>query len=177
MMVSTTSPAGRAFAGLALGVVIALLGSTSALGQENMMFFGIIKDAKSGKAMHNASLRIVTDTIAGDSVFTDPQGSYQIFVPLGGLHRLVYNAEGYDWKVVEVDTRAEMEPADLNKEWNIRIDISLVRTDLVLSEELLNTPVGRSKWIQERHAFEWDTPYSERYQVRYKEEVKAVKKK
>ena len=141
------------------------------------MLFGIVKEAKSGKAVHNATLRVVTDSVPGDSVFTDPQGSYQIFVPLGGLHRLVYDADGHDRKVVEVDTRAEMDPADRNKEWNIRIDIALVRTDLVLSDELLDTPVGRSKWIQERHAFEWDTPYSERYQIRYKADVKAARQK
>jgi hypothetical protein len=146
-------------------------------GQGNLMFFGIVKDAKSGKAVHNATLRIVTDSVPGDSVFTDPQGSYQIFVPLGGLHHLEYTAEGHDRKVVEVDARADMGPADRNKEWNIRIDISLVREGIILSDDLLDTPVGRSKWVEERHAFEWDTPYSERYQIRYKQEVKAAKQK
>lgn len=145
--------------------------------QNNMMFFGLVTDARSGKPIHNATLLVVTDSIPSDSVFTDPSGSYQVFVPLGGLHRLVYSADGTHPKVVEVDASAEMEPADQNKEWNIRIDITLVDNALDLSTDLLTAPVGRSKWIAERHAFEWDTPYSERYQIRYKQEVKAAKKK
>ena len=156
---------------------VAMIMGASCFAQDSMMLFGIVTDAKSGKPIPNASLLVITDSIPSDSVFSDPAGSYQVFVPLGSVHRLVYYAEGAHQKVVEMDCSAEMEPADRNREWNIRIDITLVTDELELSADLLETPVGRSKWIAERHAFEWDTPYSERYQIRYKQEVKAAKKK
>lgn len=145
--------------------------------KNDLMLFGIVDDQKSNDVMQNVCVRVFTDSIAGDSVFTDAMGKYQVFVPLGKKHRLAFTAEGHHRKVVEIDATAEMEVADRVKEWNIRIDISLQPADVQLPDELLDTPIGMASWEAALHEFQWDQPYTERYKQRYKQAVKEAGKK
>ena len=57
------------------------------------------------------------------------------------------------------------------------LDIGLVRSDLVLPDELLDTPIGKAAWLPAVREFRWDQPYTERYKQRYKQAVKAAGRK
>lgn len=145
--------------------------------QKDLMLFGIVEDQRSGKPLQNVCVRIYTDSIAGDSVFTDPLGKYQTFVDLGGRHRVVYSADGHHRKVVEVDTNGDLDASALAQEWNMRIDISLLGSELELPDDLLDTPVGMAAWVPAMREFQWDQPYTERYRIRYKQAVKDAERK
>lgn len=148
-----------------------------AIGGDNMMLFGIVSEEKGDAEMQNVCVRVYTDSIPGDSVFTDAMGKYQLFVPLKGVHHLVYSTEGYHRKAVAIDTNGEMDEAARGEEWNMRIDISLAKADIALPDDLLDTPIGKAAWQPEMREFQWDQPYTERYKQRYKQEVKAAGKK
>lgn len=141
------------------------------------MLFGVVTEDKGGADMRNVCVRVLTDSIARDSVFTDALGKYQLFIPLTGIHRLVYAMDGYHRKVVEVDANGELDEAARRQEWNLRIDISLVKADVPLPDELLDTPIGKAAWQPEMREFRWDQPYTERYRQQYKQAVKAAGKK
>lgn len=165
-----------------LSLVLALCLTGVAFAQEpppknDLMLFGIVDDQKSNDIMQNVCVRVFTDSIAGDSVFTDSMGKYQVFVPLGKKHRVAYTAEGHHRKVVEIDATAEMDVADRVKEWNIRVDISLQPAEVSLPDDLLDTPIGMARWQASLHEFQWDQPYTERYKQRYKQAVKEAGKK
>lgn len=144
------------------------------IGKDQMMFFGIVTQEKGGAEMRNVTVRLYTDSVAGDSVFTDAVGKYQLFIPLNGVHRVVYSMEGYHRKVVQVDATGEMDAAARQQEWNLRVDISLVQADLALPDELLDTPIGKAEWQPGMREFKWDQPYTERYKQQYKQAVKAA---
>lgn len=141
------------------------------------MLFGIVEDQRSGKPLQNVCVRVYTDSIAGDSVFTDPVGKYQTFVSLGGVHRVVYSSDGHHRKVVQLDTSGELDDAARAQEWNMRVDISLMGSDLTLPDELLDTPIGIAEWQPAMREFQWDQPYTERYKQRFKQAVKEAGKK
>lgn len=143
----------------------------------DMMIFGIITDKAGNDPMRNASVTLHTDSMAVDSVFTDPLGRYQIFIPLAGVHRLVYAMDGYHRKTVEVDANAEMDAATRAQEWNLRVDISLLRAEVPLPDELLDTPVGKAAWQAEMREFKWDGPYTDRYEQRFKQALKEAARK
>lgn len=145
--------------------------------EQSMMLFGIVEDLKSGKPLSNACVRFATDSVIGDSVFTDGRGAYQTFVPLGDRYRLTYAADGHHVKSLVVDTKGEMEPADRQREWNLRIDITLASSALDLPEDLLDMPFGIASWVPAMHEFQWDGPYTERYREQFKLAVKAAEKK
>jgi|GEM_PF-940699 len=140
----------------------------------NMMFFGIVDDLRTGKALQNVCIRVYTDSVPGDSVFTDAAGKYQTFQPLHGLQHLVYSLDGHHRKVVEVDLNGEMETADRSREWNMRIDVSLVTAGAALADDLLDTPIGKAKWAPAMHEFQWDQAYTERYMHRFKRALKVA---
>ncbi|HRH71137.1 MAG TPA: hypothetical protein PLB89_16665 [Flavobacteriales bacterium] len=142
-----------------------------------MMLFGIVEDLKSGKPLSNACVRFATDSVMGDSVFTDGRGAYQTFIPLGDRYRLTYAADGHHVKSLIVDATGEMEPADRQREWNLRIDITLASSALDLPEDLLDMPFGIASWVPAMHEFQWDGPYTERYREQFKLAVKAAEKK
>ncbi len=162
---------------LAIALALCLVRMAFAQAPPSIMLFGIVDDQKTNNAMQNVCVRVFTDSIAGDSVFTDAVGKYQLFVPLGQKHRLAYTAEGHHRKVVEVDATAEMDAAARNQEWNIRIDISLLPAEVPLPDELLDTPIGMAAWQPAMREFQWDQPYTERYKQRYKQAVKEAGKK
>ena len=145
--------------------------------EKNMMLFGIVEDLKTGKPVPNASVGFATDSVVGDSVFTDMRGAYQTFIPIGKRYRMTYRADGHHAKVLVVDTQGEMEPADQQREWNMRIDITLASSALDLPEDLLDMPFGIASWVPEMHEFQWDGPYTERYRDQFKQAVKAAEKK
>lgn len=144
---------------------------------QRIMLFGIVEDLKSGKPIPNACIRFATDSVVGDSVFTDGRGAYQTFAPLGQRYRLTYAADGHHLKSLVVDTKCEMEPADRQREWNMRIDITLVSSALELPEDLLDMPFGIASWVPAIHDFQWDGPYTERYREQFKLALKAAEKK
>lgn len=144
--------------------------------EQEMMLFGIVEDERGNAPMQNVCVRVYTDSIAGDSVFTDPMGKYQVFVPLKGVHTLVYRMDGYHRKTVQVDTNGEMDNVARTKEWNIRIDIGLAQAGKPLPDDLLDTPIGRAKWQPSLGEFQWDQPYTERYKQRYKQALKAAER-
>ena len=147
------------------------------IGEGKMMLFGIVSEEKGGIELRNVTVRLYTDSVAKDSVFTDPMGKYQLFIPLAGVHRVVYSLDGFNRKIVEVDTNGELDEAARKQEWNLRVDIGLVRSDLVLPDELLDTPIGKAAWLPAVREFRWDQPYTERYKQRYKQAVKAAGRK
>lgn len=138
------------------------------------MLFGVVDTQKNGNALGNTTVQVLTDSVPGDSTFTDALGKYQVFVPLGKKHLLVFTAAGYHRKVVEFDASAEMDINDRAKEWNVRIDISLRSDDVRLPDELLDMPIGRARWQGELHEFQWDQAYTERYKQRYKQAVREA---
>ncbi len=142
-----------------------------------MMLFGIVSEEKGGIELRNVTVRLYTDSVAQDSVFTDPMGKYQLFIPLTGMHRVVYSLDGFHRKIVEVDTNGDLDEAARKQEWNLRVDISLVRSEVELPDELLDTPIGKAAWQPAMHEFQWDQPYTERYKQRYKQAVKAAGRK
>ena len=162
---------------LRIGVALALLGAVRAQGQTQMMLFGIVEDQRTEHALENVGVRVFTDSIPGDSIFTDVEGRYQIFVPMKGCHRLVFTSDGYYRKAVEVDTNGKMDPADRQQEWNLRIDITLLTAEKELPDPLLDTPVGSAAWIPATKSFEWDQAYTARYALRFKEALKQAKRK
>jgi len=145
--------------------------------KNDLMLFGIVEDQRSGKPLQNVCVRVYTDSIAGDSVFTDPVGKYQTFVSLGGVHRVVYSGDGHHRKVVQLDTSGELDDAARAQEWNMRVDISLMGSELSLPDELLDTPIGIAEWEPAMREFQWDQPYTERYKQRFKQAVKEAGKK
>ncbi|MEO8589692.1 MAG: hypothetical protein ABI432_10015 [Flavobacteriales bacterium] len=157
-------------------LLFALFGALHLSGQSKMMLFGIVEDQRSD-AMQNVCVRVFTDSIAGDSIFTDAKGSYQLFVPIAGCQRLVYTADAHHRKVVEVDANGKMDPADRNQEWNLRVDITLLAAEQDLPADLLDTPVGMAAWAPATKSFEWDQAYTARYMLRYKEALKQAKRK
>jgi len=163
----------RIFLLMAFGSVI----SVQAQKEQHMMLFGIVEDLKSGKPIPNACVRFDTDSMAGDSVFTDMRGAYQTFVPMGQRYKLTYAADGHHGKLLVVDTQGEMEPADRQREWNMRIDITLASSALELPEDLLDMPFGVASWVPAMHDFQWDGPYTERYREQFKLALKAAEKK
>lgn len=144
--------------------------------QSDLMLFGIVEDGR-GQPLQNVCVRVYTDSVAGDSVFTDPLGKYQTFVPLDGEHRLTYTYDGHHRKCVLINADAEMDAADRVREWNMRIDITLLPADAPLPDDLLDTPAGMAAWVPAMHEFQWDQPYSERYKQRLKQEMKAAGRK
>lgn len=161
---------------LAIGTVCIAQDSTATKPQD-MMLFGIVTDEAGNDPMRNVTVRLYTDSVAGDSVFTDPLGKYQLFVPLAGVHRLVYSMDGYHRKTVLVDANAEMDAAARALEWNMRIDISLMLAQVALSDELLDTPIGKAAWQADLREFKWDQPYTDRYKLRLKQALKAAGKR
>jgi len=158
-------------------LTIALLAVGPALcAQEHLLVFGIVKDLDSGGMMQNVRVRVFTDGLEGDSVFTDPLGRYQIGLPLRGVHVIEYNSALHHPKVVEVSTDNDMDALDREQEWGMRIDITLASAFLELPEDLVTMPAGKAAWIPERHAFEWDGPYTERYLFQFRKAVKAAKR-
>lgn len=143
---------------------------------ENLMLFGIVEDQRSGKPLQNARVRVYTDSIAGDSVFTDALGKYQLFVPLLGVHRLEYADPDHHRKLVEVDANGEFDAVARAQEWNLRIDIDLLLADVALPDELLDTPIGKAAYVAAMREFQWDQPYTERYKQRFKQELKSAGK-
>jgi hypothetical protein len=146
-------------------------------GTENIMLFGIVEDQRSGRALQNVRVRVYTDSIAGDSVFTDPTGKYQIFLPLNGSHRLEYWLEDHHRKVVQVDANGEMDATARAQEWNLRVDIDLLIADPPLPDDLLDMPAGVAEWEPAMRDFQWNRPYSERYKQRYKQALKEAGRK
>lgn len=146
------------------------------IGKDRMMLFGIVTDDKSDVELRNVTVRVFTDSVAQDSVFTDPMGKYQLFLPLTGMHHVVYSMDGFHRKVVQVDANGELDEAARKQEWNLRVDISLVRSDKALPDELLDTPIGKAAWQPAMREFQWDQPYTERYKQRFKQAVKAAGK-
>lgn len=162
---------------LRIAVLLALLGAARAQGQTQMMLFGIVEDQRTEHALQNVCVRVYTDSIPGDSIFTDVDGRYQIFVPMKGCHRLVFANDGHYRKAVEVDTNGKMDPADRQQEWNLRIDITLLAAEKELPDLLLDTPVGSAAWIPATKSFEWDQAYTAREAQRFKEALKQAKRK
>lgn len=160
-----------------IAVVLSLFGATRAQGQTQMMLFGIVEDQRTEHALQNVCVRVYTDSIPGDSIFTDIEGRYQLFVPMKGCHRVVYSSEGFYRKAVEVDTNGKMDPVDRQQEWNLRIDITLLTAEKELPELLLDTPVGSAAWIPATKSFEWDQAYTARSAQRFKEALKQAKRK
>lgn len=142
----------------------------------NIMLFGIVEDERSGKPLQNTRVRVYTDSIAGDSVFTDALGKYQLFVPLQGVHRLEYAGPDHHRKLVEVDANGGFDAAARAQEWNLRIDIDLLLADVALPDELLDTPIGKAAYVSAMREFQWDQPYTERYKQRFKQELKSAGK-
>ncbi|HQV75381.1 MAG TPA: hypothetical protein PLE78_07815 [Flavobacteriales bacterium] len=156
-------------------LLLLAMGSTTCA-QEHLLVFGIVKDLDSGGMMQNVRVRLVTDGLEGDSVFTDPLGRYQIGLPLQGAHVIEYNSSLHHPKIVEVSTENDMDALDREQEWGMRIDITLASAFLELPEDLVSMPAGKAAWIPERHAFEWDGPYTERYLFQFRKAVKAAKR-
>ncbi len=146
-----------------------------AIGKDRMMLFGIVSEGTGGDALQNVTVRVFTDSVAQDPVFTDAMGKYQLFVPLTGVHRVVYSLAGHHRKVVEVDTNGEMDAEARAQEWNLRVDVSLKPAEIQLADDLLDTPVGKAAWQPVLREFQWDRPYTDRYEHRYKLAVKAAK--
>lgn len=160
-------------------IVLAIMSSAMqaqddvALRPQDMMLFGIVEEERGRAPMGNVRVQVSTDSVPGDSTFTDAMGKYQVFVPLKGVHRVVYGMEGHHRKAVLVDANADMDAAARAREWNIRIDIALMRSDTPLPDDLLDTPIGRAAWRKELGEFKWDEPYTERYKLRLKKALKA----
>lgn len=176
MMIGGAKITTRVFA---VALVHCMAGGVAAQTPEknDMMLFGIVEDQDSGKPIQNICVRVFTDSVPGDSVFTEANGKYQVFVPLSGVHRLVYSGEGRHRKVVTMDTNGELDAAARRQEWNMRIDISLVGSDVPLPDDLLDTPIGMAAWVPGVREFQWDQPYTERYMKRFKQAVKEAGKK
>lgn len=144
--------------------------------QEHLLVFGIVKDLDTGGMLQNVRVRVFTDNLERDSVFTDPLGRYQIGLPLQGAHVIEYNGAMHHPKIVQVSTDNDMDALDREQEWGMRIDVTLASALLDIPEELITMPAGKAAWIPERHAFEWDGPYTERYLFQFRKAVKAAKR-
>ena len=158
----------------AILVLMFVVCSTAVSSQHHLMVYGMVKDQATGGPIQNARVRIHTATVEGDSVFTDPMGRYQIRLPFQAEHMIEYNNELHHPKWVQMSTVHDMDSLDRQQEWGLRVDINLANSDLELPVDLIEMPAGIAAWISERHAFEWNGPYSERYKLRFKKEVKAA---
>lgn len=144
--------------------------------QEHLLIFGIVKDLDTGGMLQNVRVRVFTDSLEGDSVFTDPLGRYQVALPLHGAHVIEYYGTMHHPKIVQVSTENDMDALDRVQEWGMRIDVTLASLSLKIPEDLVNMPAGKAAWIPERHAFEWDGPYTERYLFQFRKAVKAARR-
>ncbi len=158
-------------------VAFTLLCALSGNAQDELMIYGVVKDMATGAVLQNACVRIHTEGVPGDSVFTDPLGGYQIRLPFNAVHMIEFGRDAFHTKWVRMSTVHDMDALDRDQEWGMRVDISLADRGLDLPKDLLDMPAGIAAWIPERHAFEWDGPYSERYKIRFRKEAKAAEKR
>jgi hypothetical protein len=115
-------------------IVLLILFTTTAFGQEIINFSGIVKDSKTGDLIEDVNVFVATKNTG---TFTDFSGSFFIFLPTG-IYDVSFTSEGYKPEKITFDLRSEK---------NVEVSLSPTETKKKSDGRLKKKPVTSTEII------------------------------
>lgn len=131
-------------------------------GEDNIQIMGKVIERVSvdeKKPVKNVDIEIFKNDQIADKILIPDSGTYEFFLPLEYKYLIVFSAEGYVHKSVEIDARY-MSMEDRSGGFTMEMDLSLFQEIPGVDFSVLDQPIGKCRFDRMSNSMSFDFEYT-----------------